>query len=419
MDHGIGNHHLRIEQRPPRKLAMKEPAMPVRPVHHRGNGYLMFLILRHFYRTIQYVSGESSTPLYAFERPRTPHFYDQVHTERTRKMATFTKLQSGNWRVQVRHKARYINETFLRKDDARRWALETEVKIDRGETPARSAIARLSTVGDLIDLHIVDMAAVGKAPRRSKAATLKMLKRKLGRLKWLELDRDRLIKFGRARSAEGCGPVTLGIDIGTIKLVLSHAAAVHGLPVRIEPVDLARIALKRLHLIGKGKERDRRTQEELDRLIRYFEANPRQIVPVERIIRFAVATAMRQDEICRVTCPISTLAQRCSRSAIEKTRATRKETINEFRCLRRTAMTRGQSYNGKSVGTAFRRACAELEIIDLHFHDLRHEGTSRLFEAGFTIEQVALVSGHKDWKMLRRYTHLKPEALHSIFARQM
>jgi integrase len=72
------------------------------------------------------------------------------------------------------------------------------------------------------------------------------------------------------------------------------------------------------------------------------------------------------------------------------------------------------TYNGRSVGTAFRRQCQDLEIEDLHFHDLRHEGTSRLFEAGFTIEQVALVTGRKDWKMLRRYTHLKPEALHAI-----
>jgi integrase len=69
-------------------------------------------------------------------------------------------------------------------------------------------------------------------------------------------------------------------------------------------------------------------------------------------------------------------------------------------------------YNGRSVGTAFRRQCKDLKIEDLHFHDLRHEGTSRLFEAGFSIEQVALVTGHKDWKMLRRYTHLKPETLH-------
>ncbi|WP_292408411.1 hypothetical protein [Mesorhizobium sp.] len=47
---------------------------------------------------------------------------------------------------------------------------------------------------------------------------------------------------------------------------------------------------------------------------------------------------------------------------------------------------------------------------------MRHEGTSRLFEAGFTIEQVALVTGHKDWKMLKRYTHLKLETLHAVLA---
>lgn len=39
-----------------------------------------------------------------------------------------------------------------------------------------------------------------------------------------------------------------------------------------------------------------------------------------------------------------------------------------------------------------------------------------MFEAGFTIEQVALVTGHKDWRMLRRYAPLKPEALRTIRA---
>jgi integrase len=69
--------------------------------------------------------------------------------------------------------------------------------------------------------------------------------------------------------------------------------------------------------------------------------------------------------------------------------------------------------SGRSVGTASRRTCRALKITDLHFHDLRHEGASRLFEAGFSIEQVGLVTGHRDWKMLRRYTHLKPEQLHA------
>ncbi|WP_280514785.1 tyrosine-type recombinase/integrase [Methylocella tundrae] len=92
------------------------------------------------------------------------------------------------------------------------------------------------------------------------------------------------------------------------------------------------------------------------------------------------------------------------------------EIIDEQRNRRSNECDRIFPYNGKSVGTAFRRGCVELNIEDLHFHDLRHEGTSRLFEAGFTIEQVALVTGHKDWKMLKRYTHLKPESLHALAA---
>lgn len=71
-------------------------------------------------------------------------------------------------------------------------------------------------------------------------------------------------------------------------------------------------------------------------------------------------------------------------------------------------------YDSRSVGAAFRRGCSEVSIKDLHFHDLRHEGTSRLIESGFAIEQVSLVAGHKDWKMLHRYTHIRPEALHGL-----
>jgi integrase len=48
-----------------------------------------------------------------------------------------------------------------------------------------------------------------------------------------------------------------------------------------------------------------------------------------------------------------------------------------------------------------------LGIEDLRFHDLRHEGVTRLFETGLTIPQVAAVSGHRSWSSLQRYTHIK------------
>ena len=86
------------------------------------------------------------------------------------------------------------------------------------------------------------------------------------------------------------------------------------------------------------------------------------------------------------------------------------ELINE---QRRTSDSTGRVFphNPRSIGTAFRRACTDLDIEDLHFHDLRHEGTSRLFEAGLKIQEVALVTGHKDWKMLKRYTHLSADSI--------
>lgn len=47
----------------------------------------------------------------------------------------------------------------------------------------------------------------------------------------------------------------------------------------------------------------------------------------------------------------------------------------------------------------------------LRFHDLRHEAISRFFELGLSIPEVALISGHRDTKMLMRYTHIRPENL--------
>jgi integrase len=216
-------------------------------------------------------------------------------------VATFTRLKSGSWRAQVRRKGKYVNETFLRRKDAEEWALDIERRIDRQE-PAIARRARDAKLfKDLIALHRHDLEEVGKRIGRSKTASLIFLDQRLGHLRLPELDRERLIKFGKERAGEGAGPVTVGIDLGYIKTIFSHAAAVHGVVVSTEPIDLARIALGRLGLVGKGNERDRRpTQSELDRLVAAFDANDRQQIPVGRIIRFAVATAMRQEEISRI-----------------------------------------------------------------------------------------------------------------------
>lgn len=66
-------------------------------------------------------------------------------------------------------------------------------------------------------------------------------------------------------------------------------------------------------------------------------------------------------------------------------------------------------YDGDSVSNAFRKAREKAGVGEIRWHDLRHEGCSRLFERGLDAMTVSLFSGHKDLNMLKRYTHLTPK----------
>lgn len=62
------------------------------------------------------------------------------------------------------------------------------------------------------------------------------------------------------------------------------------------------------------------------------------------------------------------------------------------------------------------RACHVLGIVDLHFHDMGHEATSRLFERGYQIHEVPQFTVHESWNELKRYTNLRPEQVRELKA---
>ena len=64
-----------------------------------------------------------------------------------------------------------------------------------------------------------------------------------------------------------------------------------------------------------------------------------------------------------------------------------------------------------SLEQAWRRLCERAGVTGLRFHDLRHEAVSRLFEKGLNVIEVSTISGHRELKMLRRYTHLSADDL--------
>ena len=53
----------------------------------------------------------------------------------------------------------------------------------------------------------------------------------------------------------------------------------------------------------------------------------------------------------------------------------------------------------------------KLKHIDLHWHDLRHEGACRLLADGVDIRIIQLMLGHSDIKTTQRYLNITDEEL--------
>ncbi len=189
----------------------------------------------------------------------------------------------------------------------------------------------------------------------------------------------------------------------------------------LDVFDTATIALRREKLIAKSSVRDRRpTALELWRLSRYFSKRRQGSIPMLKLMWFAIYSARRADEICNLlwsdnNSDKSTGMVRDLKDprAKEGNHKRFKFTKSAWKIVQKQPQTdeRIFPFNSKTVCTYFAQACKLLEIDDLHFHDLRHEAVSRLFEAGLRIEQVQLISLHENWQTLKRYTNLRPEDL--------
>lgn len=75
--------------------------------------------------------------------------------------------------------------------------------------------------------------------------------------------------------------------------------------------------------------------------------------------------------------------------------------------------------NSNAVHQAWVRHVARAGLCDFRLHNLRHEAVSRFFELRLTSAEVALISGHRDPRMLARYTHLRPEVVASKLQRMV
>lgn len=339
-------------------------------------------------------------------------------------MPTFSQLPSGKWRAQVRRAGLYRAATFPTKREARDWATTIEAQANHVAAGGFAPVPKSSTLKELIEAY---QEEVSKSPGKTKAATLEMLKRTMGAVKLTGLNAVVLRDFIDRRQKDGAGGVTIAGDLSFLSTILKWARHSRNLDVPDRLALDARAGLKYRGLNTRSKERDREpTDDELQRIFEHWSEKTRQKIPMETLVQFALATGMRQAEICRIQVEDvdrdrQTVIIRDRKDPSEK--AGNDQTVpllpDAWAILYKAIEDRTEGfvfpYKESSVSAAFTRACKDLRppIIDLHFHDLRHRATAQFFRMGLGIPQVSLLTGHKTWAMLKRYTAIKPEDVHA------
>jgi len=337
-------------------------------------------------------------------------------------MATFT-WRNGRCRASVRKGGHKHSKTFATRATAKAWAATLERQVD--ELRASGVMqARGLTLGDLIERYILELYPL-KPWGRSKTADLARLKKELGDIPAGALSSFHITQHFRRRHADGAGAVVISGQLGYLVGVLRVARTLWHLDVPLQAAIEARTALQKIRLAGKSQQRERRVSDaELKKLITYFKTHP-SAVPMPDIVRFCLASAMRISEVCRLewkdydikakTVVIRNRQHPQDKLGNDQTVPLLSATGHDAFKIAQRQPRKGPRifpHSSATVGTYFTRAVATIGIEDLRLHDLRREALHRLFEAGYRIEHVALMSGHRDWAMLKRYTHVRAADLH-------
>lgn len=281
------------------------------------------------------------------------------------------------------------------------------------------AQAPTDTVGDLVRDYITRYREVLDWGR-NKQKTLEQIQRQpIADLKAAALTGVEIVDYVRSRRAEGAGPSTVDAAVTWLHVVF-EAARSDGMPIDPAIIDEARKSCRQKGLLAPARRRDRRpAKREMERLYEWFDYwQFKAKVPMCEIVRFAATSSRRRDEIVRLRWDDNDPKTRTGLVRDAKHPRRKRGNHKRFKYTKEAwAIVQRQPktsafifpYKGSAITSRFVRACKRLDIADLRFHDLRHEATSRLFEAGGTITEVQQYTLHESWDVLRRYTQLRPE----------
>ncbi|HCF2412890.1 site-specific integrase [Pseudomonas aeruginosa] len=319
-------------------------------------------------------------------------------------MAYFEKRGSA-WRAQIRRKGHpTLSATFDTKAEAQRWAAEIEGDMSRSRFVDTRAAMR-TTLGKALEQYEREISEHKKGASQERGRIRRWLAHPLSAKGLGEITPSDLAEYRDSRLKDGASPSTVRLDLA----IISHLYTIAAKEWRLEGLTNP---CKNLRMPKGSRARERRpTTMELRKI--YAEAaklHPE--LPV--IIELAADTAMRRSELLL----LRREQIRDKVAVLEDTKNGERRSVPLSSRARELLKSLPARIDGKvfslapnTVSNYFPKACEAAGVSGLTFHDLRHEATSRLFERGFSMMEVAAITGHKTLAMLKRYTHLSPHAL--------
>lgn len=321
-------------------------------------------------------------------------------------MATIRK-RGGNWQVQVRRRGVTLSKTFINRSDAKRWANQTEAEADiRGLQPNGRSLERY-TVADLITRFCEEIAPTRRGYLKELTILNALLRTDLAKLKIVDVTPEKLMAYCADR-LQIVQPGTVLRDLGLLQYIFEVARLNWGIPIEPNPV-------KRIRKPKASPPRERRLAPgEWEKLSEACKpCRNKLLLP---LVRFALATGMRRGELLNakwreVNADAETLYIPQTKTGVPRTIPL--SGIGKAVLIELAIGWQGHEnifpLTPEAVKLSWKRIVSRAGIAGLTFHDLRHEAISKFFEQGLSIPEVSLISGHKDPRMLFRYTHLRAE----------
>ena len=291
-----------------------------------------------------------------------------------------------------------IYKTFTNKKDAVVWVRGIEARIDAGET--NISALKATNLAHLMRQYSQEVTPSKRGGDPEQRQLSRLLSDPVAETPLSKLSGAKLAEFRDRRVNDDVRAAQY--DLILIKHCIKIARLEWGVPMPNNPVDAVRIP-------NGIKRRERRLRDgEYDALMQAAQSCKN--ILIWPMVDFAIETGMRRSEILSLRWENLSDQERIA-SLPDTKNGSKRDVPLTLKAAQVIENLPAHTHNifptsDYAVRHAWDRLVKRAGIEDLRFHDLRHEAVSRFFEMGLSVPEVALISGHKDYRMLAHYTHM-------------